>query len=116
MWTSSFDKPEHDLASELTMPAKASSLSATTAPPPMFDEIEIRLGPTRGNTVSATMNQKQLANLSQLQTELLTIAKLGAQPVIIIQPDAHTQMAQAIEVYDLARAVGFDQVMFAVNP
>lgn len=115
VWTSSFEKPEYDLASEMAMPAAAASLS-TNLPPPLFDEIEIQLGPTRGNAVSIALNRQPLANLAQLRTELLAIVKIGVQPAIIIQPDDQTQMEHAIQVYDLVRTLGFDQVLFAVRP
>ena len=116
VWTSSFEKPEYDLASEMTMPAATQSPSITATPPPLFDEIEISLGPTLGNTAAIELNGKLMADLAQLQSELVAIIKLGAQPAIVIQPDARTQMNHAIEVYDLARIAGFDQVLFAVSP
>ncbi len=116
VWTSSFKKPEFDLPSEVSLPATASVSTQSTSPMPLFDEIEIMLGPTIGDSLSIRLNRSQVTDLAQLQAELTKINRLGVQPPIVIQPDPRTQMHHAIAVYDCARLAGFDQVLFAVKP
>ena len=118
LWTSSFDLPEFDLPSSLAEPpAGLSDVDDRQPPPEAFDELVItvgRVGPA-GQGLKLTLNGTPVDNVDQLRAQLSEIVQLGAQPPVIVDPDQGTDVGAAIEIYDLARGVGLDRVLFAAE-
>jgi len=116
LWTSSFDEPEFDLASALSLPPIGNSSSASEATPMLFDEIVVRIAQFPSGEPIVQLNGTELENVSTLITKLQLIAAVGAQPAVIVDPDPAIAMETAIAVYDAARKAGFDRVLFTVTP
>lgn len=116
LWTSSFDEPEFDLASALSLPPVGNSSSASEATPVLFDEIVVRITQAPSGESIIQFNGTELENLSALAARLRSIASVGAQPAVIVDPAPGITMETAIAVYDVARAAGFDRVLFTVKP
>jgi len=117
LWTSSFEAPEFDLASAMSLPpvGNSNSTSKVETPQMPFDEIVIRIIQAPEGRWQVKLNESLLPDLSQLKAKLSTIAALGAQPAVIVHPDSAIPMEAAIAVYDIARSAGFDRVLFTTT-
>jgi len=115
LWTSSFEVPEFDLVSALSLPPVGNSNRKVESPQMPFDEIVIRIIPAPEGRWQVKLNESLVPDLSQLKAKLLTIAALGAQPAVIVHPDSAIPMEAAIAVYDVARSAGFDRVLFTTT-
>lgn len=117
LWTSSFQEPEFDLPGSLASQPQAGSVQRGDEPPPpeMFDEIVVRVTGPDLSSPNLTLNGQPLSGLGELSSQLTVIAEMGAQPPVIIDPDDETPVGAAIRVYDVARAVGLQRVLFAAK-
>jgi len=115
LWTSSFDEPEFDLVSALSLPPVGNASSTVETTPVMFDEIVVRIMQEVSGIPKIRFNGTSIETLEILNTRLQTIVAVGAQPSVIIHPDSTVAMETAIAVYDVARKAGFDRVLFTVS-
>ena len=118
LWTSSFEQPEFDLPSALADPPLAASETARQSlaePPEEFDEIVIRLRGS-GDRPDVLLNEEPITAIADLDGKLRQIAALGVQPPVIVDPDDDVSMGMAIQIYDLARSIPFDRVLFVAKP
>jgi biopolymer transport protein ExbD len=116
LWTSSFEQPEFDLPSALAEPpAGLSEDQPSDAPPPAIDELVVTIA---GDPAAPrlALNGNPLASVEVLADRLAEVVALGAQPPVIVDPLPEMPMDVVIEVYDLARGVGLDRVLFAADP
>jgi biopolymer transport protein ExbD len=116
LWTSSFEKPEFDLASALSLPPVGNSSTNLETVPVLFDEIVIRIVSTGNGVHELRLNESVYGTNAELLERLTSIATLGVQPAVIVHPDSSVPMETAIAVYDSARAAGFDRVLFTASP
>lgn len=117
LWTSSFQEPEFDLPGSLASQPQAGTVQRGDEPPPpeMFDEIVVRVIGTNISEPELTLNGQPVSGLADLSGQLTLIAEMGVQPPVIIDPDDETPVGAAIRVYDIARAVGLQRVLFAAK-
>jgi len=116
LWTSSFEIPEFDLVSALSLPPVGNSRTQIETPQMPFDEIVLRIIQVSEGRWHVKLNESVVPDLSQLKTKLASIAAIGAQPAVIVHPDSTIPMEAAIAVYDVARSAGFDRVLFTTTP
>jgi len=116
LWTSSFDTPEFDFAGELSLPPVGNAATTATSTPGLFDEVVIRIVHLGDGSDEIRFNATVVSSIDALATKLISVARLGAQPAVIVDPDVEVTMATSIAVYDAARSAGFDRVLFAVKP
>lgn len=116
LWTSSFEKPEFDLASSLSLPPVGNSSTNLDSTPLIYDEIVVRIVAVGDESHEIRLNESVIKDNDQLRTKLSAIADIGAQPAVIVHPDSIIPMEIAIAVYDVARASGFDRVLFTAAP
>ena len=119
LWTSSFEQPEFDLPTAVAEPP-AGLRDPDEAPPPpeAFDEIVITVRAAEGGaegTVVLGLNGSEVPDVETLRARLTEIVSLGVQPPVIVDPEPQTPIGLAIDVYDIAREAGLDQVLFAAN-
>lgn len=116
LWTSSFEEPEFLMPSAIAdPPATAGSTDPQPSPPSEpFDEIIVRI---HWNNAAATihLNDQLLPSIDALRQRLQAILDVGAVPPVIVDPDPEVPMGTAIQVYDTARHLGFDRVLFAAR-
>nr|WP_261340245.1 biopolymer transporter ExbD [Rhodopirellula sallentina] len=126
VWTSSFDKPESDLASrvavspaptEPTEPDEAESKATETSATFMAnrrEELVIRIlaGP---DGLRYQVGAVAIPDASQLRAKLKRLATLRRNSIVIIDPDDTITAEKCIEVFDAARSEGFANVLFAVD-
>lgn len=115
LWTSSFEEPEFDLPSAVAEPPSGLRDPNQAPPPPeAFDEIVITVQAVAGG-VGLTLNGSEVPDVETLRGRLAEIVALGVQPPVIIDPEPKTPIGLAIDVYDVAREAGLDQVLFAAS-
>lgn len=116
IWTSSFAIIEEVLPSRLSVATGASTQTTPQPPPPDadFDNVVVRLLFT-GAEPTWTVNDTPVASLGELRGQLAAIADIKRDAPVILHPDPEVELGDVIEVYDLARIVGFDRVQFAAS-
>ena len=115
VWTSSFELPEFDLPGSIATPPSGSVSSNATPPPEAFDEIVIQLSRNEDRLV-IRVNEFEMQDTQALRIYLSQVLDAGVQPPVIVDPDDNVTMQWAVEVYDAAREVGVDRVLFAATP
>lgn len=123
LWTSSFDLPEFDLPSSLAEPPAGLADASDDPPPPeAFDELVITVQRIRGSGDAISnqplrlgLNGDAIENVDQLRGRLAQIVNLGAQPPVIVDPEDGTDIGAVVQIYDLARDVGLNRVLFAAD-
>lgn len=125
VWTSSFDKPERDIASQIAMsdraikPIESDDPSATSKSrhsdrQSPTEDIVVRI--IAGDPgVSYLIGTVEVSTISELVPKLEKIAALPTATNLIVDPDASVGFAECIEVYDHAIGAGFARVLFAVD-
>ena len=115
IWTSSFDLPEFDLPSSIAQPpvggVESESINLDAEE---YDEIVVRLDKIEGR-LEIRINDETISGLESLSIQLQVILDLGVQPPVIIDPSDTVTVSSAVLVYDLARNVGADRVLFAAR-
>jgi biopolymer transport protein ExbD len=114
IWSSSFIVAEKMLASELTAAQSGGSGTPNQAPPPEadFDDVVIRVLWT-GEGPAWQVNGAPALSLAELQKTMTTIASIKRDAPVVLHPDPDVPLGDVIDVLDLSRVVGFEQVKFA---
>jgi biopolymer transport protein ExbD len=113
VWTSG------DAAMEMLLPSRISEQAGTQAttsediPPPEadFDPVVVRMV-TTGNSVAWRVNDQPLASLDELRSVLTNLAKIKRDAPVILHPDGEVPLGDVIDVYDLSRLIGFENIQF----
>lgn len=117
LWTASFQIAEFDLPANRVEMLGAEAVDLAEPPPPEadFEDIIVRV---RGSAaqLSWTINDAPLFGLAEVRERLETIAQINAAATVILHPDTTVPLGDVIDVYDAARAAGFDSVNFAATP
>ena len=115
LWTASFQIVEEVLPSELSV-ASSTGNTASEPPPPEadFDDVVVRIEQA-GAPVRWQVNQTQADSLADLGERLNRIAGIKRDAPVIVDAAADVPLGDVIDVYDLARLAGFDQVQFAAS-
>lgn len=116
IWTSSFGIVEDVLPSRLSVAAGASATSTSEPPPPEadFDNVVVRVIHT-GADPAWTVNGTPVGSIEDLRGRLGAVANIKRDAPVILHPDPEVDLGHVIEVYDLARLVGFERVQFAAS-
>jgi biopolymer transport protein ExbD len=116
VWTASFHIVEQILPSSVSETVGSGSLSPTEPPPPEadFDDVVVRVLWADGR-VSWSVGDEILSDLAGVELKLTRIFAANAEAPVIIDPDNATPLGDVIDVYDLSRRVGFDEVQFAAT-
>ncbi len=117
IWSTSFIAPEYILPGELSAaPPVKGGTGGNEAPPPEadFDDVVVRLRGTAGK-VAWEVNDTAVPDLPALQANLARIAKIKSDAPVILHPEPEVPLGEVIDVYDVARQVGFVKIQFATN-
>ena len=114
VWTASFHIVEHILPSRVSEIRGDESPRPNEPPPPEadFHDVVVRVLWTNGH-VSWRVGDELLDDLAGVEAKLARIFQANAEAPLIIDPDNATPLGDVIDVYDLSRRVGFDEVQFA---
>ena len=116
VWTASFQIIEQILPSQMSaqMGAEPSELDE---PPPEadFDNVVIRISWNEGQP-AWQLNDVPVESIDQLNAQLAAISAVKIDAPVILHPDQVVPLGNVIEVYDLSKLAGFQQISFAVTP
>lgn len=117
LWTTSFERPEYDLNAAVALPSLGETAgNSEHRLPPVYDELSVRLLPSTGrSTAEIRLNDQLVPDLDALADRIREIVALGVQPPVMVHPDPEVSMGEAIAVYDVIRAAGIIEVLFAVQ-
>ncbi|MFO7903690.1 MAG: biopolymer transporter ExbD [Planctomycetota bacterium] len=116
LWTASFQVVEQVLPSHLSEVAGTSPASSEE-PPPIeedFDKVVMRVRWV-DERPRWSINQIDLADLRQVRARLETIAAIKRDAPVILHPEKNVPLGHVIDLYDLARLVGFEEIQFAAS-
>jgi biopolymer transport protein ExbD len=115
VWTASFHMIEYILPSKLSSQIGANTIE-TSEPTPEedFEKVIVRLQ-WQGSQSFLTVNEAAIGSLAELDQKLSAIAQIKTDAPVIVHPDDEVPLGDVIEVYDVAKSVGFSQVSFAVD-
>jgi len=116
IWASSFNIAEQSLPSQLSAAASGNTATSDTPPPPEadFDDVVVRVLWT-GSGPIWQVNEAPIASLVQLRATLDQIARIKRDAPVILHPDPDVPLGDVIDVFDIARMVGFEKVQFAAS-
>jgi biopolymer transport protein ExbD len=116
VWTASFQIVEQVLPSALS--EVSGSLPADPAePPPVeedFDRVVVRVMWSEGEPIWR-INQIRVGSLPQVRSRLEAIARIKVNVPLILHPDGDVPLGAVIDLYDLTRLVGFQEIQFAAS-
>ncbi len=116
VWTTSFHVVEFLLPSELSAVSGTNETQSDTTPPPEmdFDNLVVRIT-HQGNSPAWSLNGEAVPSLERLRATLARISEIKQDAPVIIHPEKNVPLGDVIDVFDLARLQGFDQVQFATS-
>lgn len=117
LWSSSFVPLEYLLPGELSAATSSAGGATNDEPPPPeadFEDIVIRLI-GRGQQVRWEVNGQVVSEEGQLRSLLTRIAGIKLDAPVVLHPDSDVAVGAVIDVYDLARQVGFVKIQFTTN-
>lgn len=116
LWTASFQIVEQTLPSQLSEVSGTSPTPSETPPPVEedFDKVVVRVRWVNGRP-QWTINQMDMTDLKQVRTRLETIAAVKQDAPVILHPDQEVPLGHVIDLYDLTRLVGFEEIQFAAS-
>ena len=116
IWSSSFTIAEQSLPSQLSPLPSGGGPVVDTVPDPIedFEPLVIRLSLESGR-VAWTVRDVPMQSLAQLRDSLATAARIKRDAPVILHPDPDVPLGDVIDVYDLARLVGFEKIQFAAS-
>jgi biopolymer transport protein ExbD len=114
VWTSGDAALETLLPSRIAEQAGTQAAALSDVPPPEadFDPVVVRVAREGGNT-TWRVNEQPLGSLQELQTVLQKLAEIKRDAPVILDPEGDVSLGDAIDVYDLARRIGFEKVQFS---
>ena len=112
VWTASFQVTELILPSSLL---SEKSEQGNTELDPEFEDLErvvVRLG-WNGNAPTWIVNDVPVGDFDSVRQRLTTVARIKSALPVLVDPDAAVPLGYVIDVYDVAREAGFENVQFA---
>lgn len=114
VWTSSFQVIEYLLPSSLLSSA-GSGLEAEADPERIdFERVVVHLS-WRDNRRAWTVNRRPVESLDRVRQTLDSVASINSEIPVVLDPEPDVPIGHVIDVYDIARQVGFDKVQFAAE-
>lgn len=117
LWTASFNIAEFDLPTQLMMQMGSEAVDISEPPPPEadFSDIVVRLQQL-DNKLIWSINDVPYQSTTGVRDQLRTLVEINPAANVIVYPDPEIPLGDVIDVYDIARSVGFDGVSFAATP
>lgn len=117
VWTASFQVTEYVLPSSISAAKTQASLGAGNTPPPPeadFPDLVVRIVRDVSG-IRWRVNEDAVADLVGVRERLGAVFEIHRDAPVIIHPDPTVPLGDVIDVYDLARGVGFAKVQFAAS-
>ena len=116
VWTASFQIVENILPSSVSTASGSEAIDAEQEPNPEddFDPVVVRVT-WLGDVPSWRFNDIEVASLEELQAKMQQLADFKSDAPVILHPDRDVPLGHVIDVFDIARRAGFEQVQFAAS-
>lgn len=117
IWSSSFLPLEFLLPGELSAAPPAGVGTDSNEPPPPekdFDDVVVRILQTEAGP-QWRVNEVAVPVWEALATQLNRIAAIKTDAPVILHPDPEISVGDVIDVFDLARSVGFAKIQFVTG-
>ena len=115
VWTASFQIVEKILPTQMLSQIGADPVEQVEPLPEQdFENIVVNIG-YDGNTPSWSINKTIVASLDEVQTHLTAILGVKPDARVIVDPEGVVPLGNVIQVYDVIKIVGVQNVSFAVN-
>ncbi len=114
LWTTSFQIAEQRLPSSITREQVTKGSTDVPAEEADFEPVVVRIAWAQA-APQWTINGQDYANLSEVSTTLSAVSVIRPDAPVRIDPVAEVPLGHVIEVYDLARTLGFEKVQFAAG-
>jgi biopolymer transport protein ExbD len=117
VWTASFRIAEYVLPSSVSEASEVASGTDLRQPPPPdadFADVVVRVLWTDGRP-EWRINDELIARLPDVRSRLSRIHEVNQAAPVVIHPDPDVPLGHVIDLYDVARMVGFAQVQFTAD-
>ena len=117
VWTAGFQVAEYLLPSQLSPLTGTGAATADEPPPPPeedFDRVVVRLL-WIGDRPAWKVSDVSVETLTDVRTRLQTIFQIKKDAPVVLHPDPDVPLGHVIDVYDLARLIGFAKIEFAAS-
>jgi biopolymer transport protein ExbD len=115
VWTASFRIAEYVLPGSVSEADESAVGTDPERPPPPaadFADVVLRVLWQDGQP-AWRINDEPIARLADIQSRLARIFEANQEAPVVIYPDGDVPLGHVIDLYDIARIVGFGQVQFA---
>jgi biopolymer transport protein ExbD len=117
IWSSNTGTAEQLLPSSISPPTTGAGNTPTDANPKPEDDfppIVVRIVPA-GNDVGWRVQDAEMPSFAAVQQKLQNLFGIQPKTRVVLHPDPNVPLGHVIDVFDLARLIGFQEVQFAVN-
>jgi len=114
VWTASISAVEHLLPSHLSPAPGSATAMEEPPPPPDFEPVVVKIV-WLGDRPGWIVNSRAVRKLDEVNETLRTVAEVKRDLPVIIDPAADVPLGDVIDVYDLARLAGFEEIQFAAS-
>jgi biopolymer transport protein ExbD len=112
--TASFQIPEALLPTNLATPT-GNTVSKRAEMEPDLERVLVQATRSGGQT-RWVVNQRSCSSLAEVSDVLRAVVQIDRSLPVTLDVAADVPLGDMIEVYDLARLVGFERIQFAVTP
>lgn len=113
--TASFQLPEELLPTSLQTPPSGNTAQSTIDVEPDLERILVQATHIDGQT-RWVVNERPCGSLVEFEQVLRAVVAIDPSLPVILDVSGDVPLGDMIEVYDLARLVGFERIQFAASP
>ncbi|MHB0957822.1 MAG: ExbD/TolR family protein [Pirellulaceae bacterium] len=116
VWTAGFQVAEYMLPSHL-LALSGTGVAAQDEPPPPeedFDQVVVRVLWIAGQP-AWKINDASVETLREVRSRLEGIIAIKRDAPVVLHPDQEVPLGHVIDLYDMARLVGFKKIQFAAS-
>jgi len=114
VWTASFQIVEFVLPSNISAQAGTQGNAMDTLPEQDFEAVVVKLL-WDGTSPGWLVNDTPVATFDDVRQTLIQVAEISNEVPVIIDPAAEVPLGHVIDLYDISRLAGFDEVQFAAT-
>ena len=112
LWTSSFQLAEQMLPSGVAEETVAGGNTSEATEQVDFENIIVRISWVNAAPVWS-VNERSLRDWSEVTKTIAAVARVKSGIPVVVDPDPEVPLGHVIDVYDLSRQIGCEQVRFA---